>query len=113
MDFEEDSFASAPIRYALDDHDSDEEVEASLQVKKVNIQANITLPDSSSTKYTVVFGLEGPGNVYLQSLNNLSATVVGTVTRIVRTSPHFIYIYILYWSNAYSRKKKIKQQQLM
>lgn len=83
MEFEEDTFASAPIRYALDDHDSDEEVEACVELKKISIEADIKLAESSN-KYTLVFGLEGPGNVFLQSLDNQVATVIGSVDRKVK-----------------------------
>ncbi|GAA5812577.1 hypothetical protein MFLAVUS_006034 [Mucor flavus] len=78
MDFE-DSFASAPVRYALDDIDSDEEVETCVQSEKVTIETELNLEDN--TQWTLVFGLDGPGNVYLNSLQGVSTVSVGTVTR--------------------------------
>lgn len=80
MDFE-DSFASAPVRYALDDIDSDEEVETCVQNEKVTIETELNLEDN--TQWTLVFGLDGPGNVYLNSLQGVSTVSVGTVTRSV------------------------------
>jgi hypothetical protein len=83
MDLDE-SFASAPVRYALDDVDSDEELEASVNNKKVSIQTDLAMvSDDYNTKLTLIFGLEGPGNVYINSLEGQTATVVGKVTRLV------------------------------
>jgi hypothetical protein len=82
MDFE-DSFASAPVRYALDDIDSDEELESCVNNQKVSIQAKITMDlNDCKSKLTLVFGLDGPGNVYINSLEG-TPIVVGTVTRLV------------------------------
>ncbi|KAG2205088.1 hypothetical protein INT47_002182 [Mucor saturninus] len=82
MDFE-DSFASAPVRYALDDIDSDEELEACVNNQKVSVQAKITVDsDNCQSNLTLVFGLDGPGNVYIHSLEGKPA-VIGTVTRFV------------------------------
>lgn len=82
MDFEG-SFASAPVRYALDDIDSDEELETCLNINKVIIQAELT-QELNTTALTLIFGLEGPGNVYLHSLQNESPKVVGKFTRKVK-----------------------------
>lgn len=83
MDFE-DPFASAPVRYALDDIDSDEEIETCANNDKVTIETTLNLQDpNSNSKFTLVFGLDGPGNVYLHSLEGISTTKVGTVTRSV------------------------------
>lgn len=86
MDYEE-SFASAPVRYALDDHDSDEEYQASQDSHKVAIRANLTLSTEGSAKqWTLIFGIEGPGSVFINSLKEKSAAAIGTVTRSVRSS---------------------------
>lgn len=86
MDFE-DSFASAPVRYALDDIDSDEELEACVNNQKVSVQAKITVgSDIGQSKLTLVFGLDGPGSVYIHSLEG-KPTVIGTVTRFVSPPP--------------------------
>jgi hypothetical protein len=81
MDFEG-SFASAPVRYALDDIDSDEELETCLNINKVSIQAQLT--ETLNASLTLVFGLVGPGNVYIHSLDNETTKVVGKVTRKVK-----------------------------
>lgn len=79
------SFASAPVRYALDDHDSDEENEACAQISKVTVQTNLAIDSKTidDGKWTLVFGLSGPGSVYLNSLENVKAAAVGTVDRLV------------------------------
>lgn len=83
MDFE-DSFASAPVRYALDDIDSDEELEACENNKRISIQAKVSLDLASlEDKITLVFGLDGPGNVYINSIEEVTPVVVGVVTRTV------------------------------
>lgn len=83
MDLNE-SFASAPVRYALDDIDSDEELEASVNSQKVSVQTDLAMAsDDYNTKLTLLLGLEGPGNVYISSLEGEAATVVGNVTRLV------------------------------
>lgn len=83
MDLNE-SFASAPVRYALDDIDSDEELEASVNSQKVSVQTDLAMAsDDYNTKLTLLLGLEGPGNVYINSLEGEAATVVGNVTRLV------------------------------
>jgi hypothetical protein len=88
MDYE-DSFASAPVRYALDDHDSDEEYQACENSHKVAIQANLALSTNDLNKqWTLIFGIEGPGSVFINSLEGKSVTTVGTVTRSVRFISH-------------------------
>lgn len=83
MDLNE-SFASAPVRYALDDIDSDEELEDSVNSQKVSVQTDLAMAsDDYNTKLTLLLGLEGPGNVYINSLEGEAATVVGNVTRLV------------------------------
>lgn len=83
MDLNE-SFASAPVRYALDDIDGDEELEASVNSQKVSVQTDLAMAsDDYNTKLTLLLGLEGPGNVYINSLEDEAATVVGNVTRLV------------------------------
>ncbi|KAI8364427.1 hypothetical protein BD560DRAFT_403129 [Blakeslea trispora] len=65
---------SAPVRYALDDHDSDEELEASQALESVviEIKANVTSPS------TLVLGVDQPGQIYLDSL---SLPPVGHIVR--------------------------------
>lgn len=82
MDFE-DSFSPAPVRYALDDIDSDEELEACVNSQKVSVQAKIIMDSNDcQSKLTLIFGLDGPGNVYINSLEG-EPTAVGTVSRFV------------------------------
>jgi hypothetical protein len=84
MDYEE-SFASAPVRYALDDHDSDEEYQASQESLKISIRANLTLSTQDLDKqWTLIVGIEGPGSVFINSLEGKNAMAVGTVTHSVR-----------------------------
>ena len=87
MDYEdyEQSFASAPVRYALDDHDSEEENEACAQIEKVTVQTNLTIDskDAENKQWTLIFGLNGPGNVYINSLEGITTTAIGTVDRLV------------------------------
>ncbi|KAI9269900.1 hypothetical protein BY458DRAFT_456279 [Sporodiniella umbellata] len=64
MDYE-DSFYSAPVRYAVEELDSDEELE--LDTQELNIQINATV----STNITLVLGPSGPGQNYIESLPNL------------------------------------------
>lgn len=71
MDFDE-SFHSAPVRYALDEVDSDEELEDKIEPN--TIQVMVSLPD---TNLTLIFGLSGPGSIYIDSLKDL--TSIGTV----------------------------------
>ncbi|PHZ09295.1 uncharacterized protein RHIMIDRAFT_246257 [Rhizopus microsporus ATCC 52813] len=71
MDFDE-SFHSAPVRYALDEVDSDEELEDKIEPN--TIQVMVSLPDTS---LTLIFGLSGPGSIYIDSLKGL--TSIGTV----------------------------------
>jgi hypothetical protein len=87
MDYEdyEQSFASAPVRYALDDHDSEEENEVCAQTEKVTVQTNLTIDskDAENKQWTLIFGLNGPGNVYINSLEGITTTAIGTVDRLV------------------------------
>lgn len=87
MDYDDydQSFASAPVRYALDDHDSDEENEACAQLQKVTVQTNLIIDKKiiEDGKWTLIFGLNGPGSVYLNSVENVKTTAVGTVDRLV------------------------------
>lgn len=83
MDYDDELFVSAPIRYALDRHDSDEEEEAFVISRKVTIKADMMMANTAENAWTLVFGMEGPGNVYINSLENENATVIGTVTRLV------------------------------
>lgn len=78
MDLEE-SFASAPVRYALDDVDSDEELETSLTVDKVSVVAETS--ESLESGLNLVIGLNGPGNVYIHSIEGEKMKIVGSVTR--------------------------------
>ncbi|KAI7907450.1 uncharacterized protein BX663DRAFT_445147 [Cokeromyces recurvatus] len=82
-DYEE-SFASAPVRYALDDHDSDEELEASVQNQKITVEINLAMvtKEDDDTKWTIVIGPEGPGSVYINSLEGQSTTAIGLITRL-------------------------------
>ncbi|KAL7319479.1 hypothetical protein PS15m_002609 [Mucor circinelloides] len=86
MDYDDydQSFASAPVRYALDDHDSDEENEACAQLQKVTVQTNLIIDKKiiEDGKWTLIFGLNGPGSVYLNSVENVKTTAVGTVDRL-------------------------------
>ncbi|KAI9477738.1 MAG: hypothetical protein EXX96DRAFT_568023 [Benjaminiella poitrasii] len=85
-DYEE-SFASAPVRYALDDYDSDEELEASVQSQKITVETNIAIAtEDYNTKWTIIISPEGPGSVYINSLEGQNATVVGLVTRLFEGS---------------------------
>ena len=112
MDYEDydQSFAAAPVRYALDDHDSDEENEACAQIEKVSVQTNLTIDskDIENKKWTLIFGLNGPGNVYINSLEGITTTAIGTVDRLVN---RLQYIYksktmINFNSNVYNQFEK-------
>ncbi|KAG1442571.1 hypothetical protein G6F56_011009 [Rhizopus delemar] len=72
MDYD-DTFFSAPVRYAVEELDSDEELEMDTQEKTIH-----TNVDASMTDITLVLGPTGPGQVYIDSLSDL--TKVGTIT---------------------------------
>jgi hypothetical protein len=77
MDFE-DSFPSAPVRYALDDVDSDEEYEAS-QVQAQPFQLNVETPIPQHA--TLIIGLVGPGSAFVRAIKGTQ--VIGTITQAV------------------------------
>ncbi|KAI8636841.1 hypothetical protein BD408DRAFT_76422 [Parasitella parasitica] len=82
----EQTFASAPVRYALDDHDSDEENEACAQLEQITVETKLTFDskDIESSKWTLIFGLNGPGNVFINSLEGVTTTSIGTVERLFK-----------------------------
>ncbi len=84
MDYD-DSFFSAPVRYAVDELESDEELQADTQEKTIHTDLTCSPVD---TNLTLIFGPAGPGNVYIDSLDK-KPTKIGTVTCTVK------YIYTL------------------
>ncbi|KAG1149368.1 hypothetical protein G6F37_003826 [Rhizopus arrhizus] len=75
MDYD-DSFFSAPVRYAVDELESDEELQADAQEKTIHTDLTCSSVD---TNLTLIFGPAGPGNVYIDSLDK-KPTKIGTVT---------------------------------
>lgn len=102
MDYD-DTFFSAPVRYAVEELDSDEELEMDTQEKTIH-----TNVDASMTDITLVLGPTGPGQVYIDSLSDL--TKVGTITcsvtiiRIIITLNLVIFLNIIF-------RHKIKKKQ--
>lgn len=84
MDYD-DSFFSAPVRYAVDELESDEELQTDIQEKTIHTDLTHSPID---TNLTLIFGPAGPGNVYIDSLDK-KPTKIGTVTCTVK------YIYTL------------------
>ncbi|KAI7869967.1 hypothetical protein BDF14DRAFT_1741513 [Spinellus fusiger] len=62
MDYQ-DSFPSAPVRYAFDDEDSDDE--GVVPLPPVQVESTATLTPQHTT---LIVGLSGPGSVLLRSL---------------------------------------------
>lgn len=105
MDLEE-SFASAPVRYALDDVDSDEELEMSLNIDKVSVVVETT--ESLDSGLNLVIGLNGPGNVYIHSLEGEKLKTIGSVIRKVRETGILTLLYSK--TNMETHSSRIRKQ---
>ncbi|KAI9005477.1 hypothetical protein CLU79DRAFT_781507 [Phycomyces nitens] len=69
MDYQ-DSFPTAPVRYALDDGESDEEISV-IARDSISITTTVGL----TAKRTLILGLSGPGSVFIESLQGNAKTV--------------------------------------
>ncbi|CEP18519.1 hypothetical protein [Parasitella parasitica] len=85
-DDHEQIFASAPVRYALDDHDSDEENEACAQLEEIAVKTKLIIDSKhiESSNWTLILGLNGPGNVFINSLEGVTTTSIGIVERLFK-----------------------------
>ncbi|KAI8877535.1 hypothetical protein K501DRAFT_278362 [Backusella circina FSU 941] len=87
MDFE-DSFPSAPVRYALDDVDSDEEYEASqVQVQPFQLNLEAQIPENA----TLIIGLVGAGSAFVQAIEGIQAIGTMTQSSIVKADLYLVH----------------------
>ncbi|KAG0173347.1 hypothetical protein DFQ28_008770 [Apophysomyces sp. BC1034] len=70
------SFPSAPVRYAFDDADSEDEYDG--PTKSTTIRVELSTDAVLPEKITLVLGLVGPGSVFLYSAGQKN-TVIGRV----------------------------------
>ncbi|KAL1931650.1 hypothetical protein VTP01DRAFT_9793 [Rhizomucor pusillus] len=71
MDLDSD-YPSAPVRYAFDDEESDEELD---EVLAPTVTANLTESIPAAQKLTLVVGIHGPASAYLEFLREPGAIV--------------------------------------